>query len=426
MKVFKFNAAPKEYDIEFKSWVRFMFALNGFRVWAYFNNGNYQIWNVITNKIEKSGTLKNKEEDLFIRNPTLLYERQGHEAIAYVVDEPGRLQVWDIINDTILPGFTQDIPTRLAVPEGERSDKNKTQSILENFELITLPENDIVAILERKPPGQQTNEYCVTFFKKGAAVHPNTRVDTGDHKQMWLNRLNKKDRLILWGPSYNNAAFHFWLLTYVEGQANLASKEIKLKEAMNAEVVNVFPWVTNKFIFLYNRNDSGKPRYAIVDLADPNAGTIPEQHYTIEYEPSRESNLTETYYCNGYRETIIFEEMTENGINTNCIIHNADHTKIQLSSRFVNDENLKVEPHSFGVSPDGRFLAEYSENFDINDPMDDELKKWKLKFNAVSIRGVRLLTYYLLHRSKLTETYSLAVVKDIIDMLSTEEKDNKD
>eukprot|EP01016_Furgasonia_blochmanni_P006751 TRINITY_DN1270_c0_g1_i1.p1 TRINITY_DN1270_c0_g1~~TRINITY_DN1270_c0_g1_i1.p1 ORF type:complete len:479 (+),score=56.26 TRINITY_DN1270_c0_g1_i1:170-1606(+) len=420
---------PKTYDINFKSWVRFMFALNEMRAWVYFNNGKYQVWDLNNDRIECEASLSTKEEDLFIRNPTLLYEDARKEAIAYVVDEPGRLSVLDINNDESLRDYIHEVPTVYAVPMHERNNKNNTQAVLENFELITLPQSHVVALLERLPPGQTSNTYIVTLFRRGANSHPHLRIETKAHKQTWLNRTNKSNTLILWGQSYNNTPFHFWLIQYVENgdSPSIHSKEVRLRERMNAEVINLFPWKENQFVFFYNRNDSGRPRYAIVDLRDGDPTKVFEHHFSIKYEKSRESNLTETYYVHGEDGIIIFEEMTENGINTNIIQHHEDSSKIKLLNRFVNDENLKVEPHSFGVSPDGKLLLEYSENFDINDPMDDDTKTWKLSFNEVrmaidSYRSARIkrrkyTVFRYLKCSNFYNTYEPTVFVDIMKLL---------
>eukprot|EP01015_Nassula_variabilis_P033841 TRINITY_DN821_c0_g2_i1.p2 TRINITY_DN821_c0_g2~~TRINITY_DN821_c0_g2_i1.p2 ORF type:complete len:114 (+),score=27.41 TRINITY_DN821_c0_g2_i1:334-675(+) len=109
--------------------------------------------------------------------------------------------------------------------------------------------------------------------------------------------------------------------------------------------------------------------------------------------------------------------MTENGIWVNSITHNDDEANIHQSSKFECKEDYKVEPHSFGTSPDGRFIIEYNEGFDINDPNDDALKDWKINFRIHSIRGIRLLTQFLLQRAGITEKYGAYLTKEIIETL---------
>lgn len=174
----------------------------------------------------------------------------------------------------------------------------------------------------------------------------------------------------------------------------------------------MFPWKKNEVIFLYNTNTDGKPRYCIHNIEKNE-----EKHYKIDYEKNKDSNLTEAYYCDGEKDLIIYEEMTENGIWANSISHNSDETKIQLGSKFECKEDYKVEPHSFGTSPDGRFIIEYNEGFDINDPHDDALKDWKINFRIHSIRGIRLLTQFLLQKAGITEKYGAYITKEIIETL---------
>ena len=107
--------------------------------------------------------------------------------------------------------------------------------------------------------------------------------------------------------------------------------------------------------------------------------------------------------------------MTENGIWSNFILHNDDETNIQLVSKYECKVDYKVEPHSFGTSPDGRFIIEYNEGFDINDPHDDVHKDWKIYFRIHCIKRIRLLPLFLLQKTGITKKYGAYITKEIIE-----------
>jgi len=140
----------KSYPIKFTTFIKHIIALPNYETWVYFNNGEWQVWNVITNQMVDSGKLEVE----------ICYPKYWKgTVIVYLSTVNAKVVLYDYKSKAVLPQLTGQWPTLTVLPENERTDQIKLQEIYTETDVFVMGEANggkgLLTIMKGNPKPNQ-------------------------------------------------------------------------------------------------------------------------------------------------------------------------------------------------------------------------------------------------------------------------------